>query len=341
MEEANKELLMSIIDKVNTNCLNESSYTRDMIKFLEANGSLDNNNPDDRFKMEMDYKKKRDKIKDKQAGMDRAYRIRSDRERRKREDEERAYRRERDKKMDEDRAKQSERDRREKLANARYKGINLTNSDVLKNNDMMPTILNMEINFKDPNSDVVINKQISIGVKCVLHLLDSDDIEYHLARAAYKDTNLMRLIKWTTGEISFFKGFLFAVQDAKRTALKSRNHHSDWFYTLEKIASMKKLNTISDTPDNAFPISTLVITKDDVENIKYKNGLDLMKKPQLIDKIMKRFYLMNFMIVDEGLDIIYMYDETNRNLDRYPISSFEKVSKSRSIDASDIKKLLK
>lgn len=226
------------------------------------------------------------------------------------------------------------------LNEATKKSAEITNKGIKEANDMTPTIVEVEVNMGNDENNKV-SKLIKIGVKCVLHPLSSDDIEYHLSKAVYKDTPLMRLIKWTTGEISFFKGLLFAVEDAKRSAQMAGKGSSDQLKQLEIVSAQAKASAIGGGKYNPTPITTLIVSKTDVDNIKFKHGIDLIGKPANIAKIFDRFFLMNFVIVDEALDVAYVYNEMKRTLDRYPMRSFERVAKIRKIKPDEVYNFIK
>lgn len=241
-------------------------------------------------------------------------------------------------------AKDWEDERARRNYDAGRANVNTTVKDLVKLNDLHPLILNIDVNFREPQSNTVVTKKLSIGVKCVGHLLKSDDIQYYLTKAAYKNNGLLRVIKWTTGEIKFWKDLVFTLDDIKLSALQnSKAAHNSWFARLEYLAKTSKQSILTGVKSNDTPaaITTLVITKTDVENIKYKDGINILSNPEYLDKIYNTYYLMNLLIVDESLDIVYRYNPFSKTIDREPFSSFEKASKERTLNANDLLKLAK
>ena len=315
--EANKELLLPYEENFNMRSLNESYYTKDMmIYFSEANKTEDD---------------KRKENEEKRRAQEHRWKS-EDRQRQKERDDAEARRN----------AEKEKRDQEKYHSEKKRTGANVLTQpkDIAKMNDLQPTVLNMEVSFRDPkaNSDAVITKKISIGVKCVSHLVKGDDVEYYLTKAAYKNNLFLKLIKFTTGEIKFWKDLIFALDDVKKRAIYSaKNNTNDYFADLEFTAKNAKALLASGATKGDLPtaITTLVVSKTDVENIKYKEGIDIMKDPSSIKKIFNAYYLLNFLVVDDALEVVYCYDAETNTMESKSFRAFEDVSKKREINAND------
>ncbi|QXN70136.1 hypothetical protein INTERNEXUS_95 [Bacillus phage vB_BspM_Internexus] len=222
----------------------------------------------------------------------------------------------------------------------------IDNTEIKKANELTPTNVSVDIDYETNNGTV--HKTISFGVKCVAHLLDSQDIEYFLPNAVITKTPIMRMIQWTSGEIKFFKDFLFSIDEIKRTAVKSNDKNSFWWrklQTISKVAharpslfALSKGRKLGKAP---IPTSTMVISKENVDNIRHKHGIDLLAKPSFVKKIMKNFFLMTFIIVDESIETVYIFNEDTGDFSHYSFKSLEGFSKQKNIDIKDIYSLLK
>ena len=302
LTEASRDLLKPYDEVFNKTTLNETYYSKSLKYFLEAQNSEDRANESQKWKRE---DRKRQQEKDELEKEDRA---------------------------------------REKAERNAKNGVNnvLTQpKDLLKQNDLQPLVLKVEVNFTDPSTNAVITRDIMIGVKSVGHLVKQKDIVYYLVKSAYKNNFFLKLIKWTTGEISFFKDLLFTLDDIKadvRIAAGSNNNNP--FYQLaQKAKAAKGVGLAGEKCPTQ--ITTLIITKADVEAIKYKDGINILTNPEYLKKILHAYHLMDIYIVDESLDMVYAYNDQTHNIDRLPFSSFEKQSKERKVSANDLYKLFK
>lgn len=218
-----------------------------------------------------------------------------------------------------------------------------TTKDLIKLNDMHPLTIRIDVNFLEPKAKSVVTRPLLLGVKCVNHLIKGDDIEYYLTKAFYKNSKFLRTIKWTTGEIKFWKDLVFTLDDIKLSALQNsktianKNHFSN----LEYISKSAKSSALAGGKLSNIPscITTLILTKTDVENIRYKDGVNILSNPEYLKKIVNTYYLSRLLIVDESLDVVYRYDQFSNSIERLPFSSYERNSKERTIDANDLMKL--
>lgn len=367
--EACNSLLEPYEDAFNMKSLNESYYTKSVMDYLEekkkfdpkdkdldAKLKIDKNNRDNAEfgyrKAEYERKVARDAIEQHQRDVDRnirnvqgAIKTVSDVS-----NSIISIQREIDRRADriEDRArmrKEFEDDQAQKSYNAGRASVTTKMKDLAKLNDMHPTILNMTVNFREPESESVVTKELSIGVKCVSHLLKSDEVQYYLTKASYKNNAVLRVIKWTTGEIKFWKDLIFALDDIKLSALQNSKtiSNKNYFSKLEYMAKTAKSAVLTGSHTENIPsaITTLIITKTDVENIKYKDGINILSNPEYLKKIFNNYYLLNLLIVDESLDVVHRYDQFSNTIVTNPISSYEKSSKERVINANDLFKLAK
>jgi hypothetical protein len=220
---------------------------------------------------------------------------------------------------------------------------NIDNVEIKKANNLAPTNVSVEINTSHGNK-----RTISFGVKCVSHLIKSEDIEHYLPNSIITRTPLMRLIQFTTGEIKFFKDFMFAVDELKMGAVKGNNGSTFWWRKLQTISKVAHARPAlfglktKGKPQNApIPITTMIISKENVDNIRHRHGIDILNKPAHVAKIMRNFFLMNFAIVDESIETIYIFNEETKNYSVYPFKALESQAKQKNIDIKDIYSLLK
>jgi hypothetical protein len=224
---------------------------------------------------------------------------------------------------------------------------NISQLEIKKANELTPTNVSVDISVSKGNT--IHQRKITFGVKCVAHLLNSEDIEYYLPNSVITRTPIMKLIKWTTGEIKFFRDFLLSVDEIKKTAIKGNQRNNFWWRKLQELSRIAHMNPIfkrlivkgEKGYNQPIPITTMVITKENVDNIRYRHGIDLLEKPALVTKIMKNFFLMTFIIVDESIETVYIFNDETRDFSTYSFKSLENFSKQKNIDIRDIYNLLK
>jgi hypothetical protein len=105
---------------------------------------------------------------------------------------------------------------------------------------------------------------------------------------------LLNFIRATTREISFFKDFLFAVKRAKIDAVSKsgKGSNSKIWKILELRADKSKLNRAAGRANvDCAAITSLIITKEEVELIKKSHRIDLTKPGTLV-AIMRGYNFM-------------------------------------------------
>lgn len=200
-------------------------------------------------------------------------------------------------------------------------------TDIKKANEATPSL--MIINFvtqADGRDNEIVNTAV-IGVKCVIHYISSSEM---MNRMVLKNTDrrgLLNLIRATTGEIQFFRDFLFAVDRAKIDAVAKTNKGSNsriW-KMLEIRANRAKMNTTA-RADNAAcaAITMLVLSKAEVEIIKQSYRLDLSKASNMLS-VMKGYNFIGVAIIDEVNEKVdFLYDDGTKNFETISFMSLER-----------------
>jgi hypothetical protein len=211
--------------------------------------------------------------------------------------------------------------------------------DTKKMNDMSPTLVKAMIKVRDNNN--VYDKPIQFGVKCVTHPLDSEDIIYYLSDTVRDNSKFFRLIQWTTGEIKFFRDLVASLDSVKRTAINATNKNTFWWRKLKSMSQDNLLRRLmvgkKGTP---IPTATLLISKQDVDAIKNRYSIDILNTPKHADTIMKKFFLLGFVIVDEASQIAYLYNEVSKDYDYYTFNALKKAGKEDTSDMDVAKSLM-
>ena len=279
---------------------------------------------------DLEYREKRDKVHDKMDGRRLAVQIRNNKETQKTQrdrldfekdkyDKEYDYREKRDKERDKVQDKKDrEKAQRDKERDARQAArddiqnqkdiqqmftTQIFSSDIKKANEMVPTM--MVVNFVTIDGEHQINRQVVIGVKAKLFPVDSQDVINKIIVKNADRNILLKFIKASTKEISFLKDFLFAIDNAKLSAIANSKNGSSTnklLKTLERRALNGKIRKAFKINNAYKAIATLVITKEEADYIYKNNNIDVTNA-RVMRPIMENLSLMMFIIVDDSNEV--------------------------------------
>ena len=307
-------------DDVSEKSLNRFKITTESVHGMRIFTEADKKDPANDYKFQ--YQRQRDYKQDKdqkaERGRERAYKIARDKKLDARQDARDEYQRERDKARDDYQTKRDKiEDKRAAEKDARMAARNdvqnrkdisdmFTNqvfsSDIKKANEMVPTM--MVVNFITLDGEHQINRQVVIGVKAKLFPVDSQDVINKIIVKNADRNILLKFIKASTKEISFLKDFLFAIDNAKLSAIaNSRNGSSTnkLLKTLERRALNGKIRKAFKINNAYKAIATLVISREEADYIYKNNNIDVMN-PRVIRPIMENLSLMMFIVVDDSAE---------------------------------------
>lgn len=211
-----------------------------------------------------------------------------------------------------------------------YFRYQLSTGEVQKANELMPST--MMVNFTTRNDDgSYFTTTGVIGVKAKLYPVDAMDIVNRIA-AKYKDSNgLFNLVRASTREISFFRDLAFAIDKAKMDAVNmaKESNNAKMFKVLERRAAKNKFSSLLKKND-ASPITSLVISQEEVEYLKKYNSVD-MEKSYVTRSILEKYNLMDIVIADESLEVAkFLFDDGDGVFETLPFDALEKEAKDSS-----------
>lgn len=217
---------------------------------------------------------------------------------------------------------------------AEYFTKQILDSDIKKANELVPTT--MVVNFKYVNPETgrsVPLENIVIGVKARLVPVTSDDIINHILTKLNDKNFVTQLIRATTREISFFKDFVFAIDNAKIEALANskRGSANPMWKVLERRAKMSRLKRfVGVKGNNANAITTLVISQEEVDYVRKNYSVDF-NSIKAINTILDAYNLMGFVIVDESLEVAkFLFDTGEDMFETLAFSTLEKEASDNS-----------
>lgn len=200
-------------------------------------------------------------------------------------------------------------------------------SDVKKANEMQPSLMIINFYVNDKDKDLNIAQQAIAGVKSKIYTVDSSDIMNRIIKKNVDSDILLKLVKVSTREISFFKDFLLGIDDAKLDALtkSKRGSSSAIFKVLERRALGGKIRKRLGSTNNAKAITSLVITMEEAEQLQKYNDVDVLE-PRVIIPIMESLNLLYFIIIDDVSESIKLFIDGQTEYEDIAFSSLEKES---------------
>lgn len=215
------------------------------------------------------------------------------------------------------------------MAKARFDMLKgqVLDSDIKKANELQPSmmIINFYVNNDKDRLEVI--KDAVIGVKAKLYPMDSQEIIDRIDKKSEEQSLLVRFKRVTTRELSFFKDFLFALDKAKIDVVERNNKGSKakLWQTLETRARAYKAGKYAGSA-SAAPITTLVVSQDEVEYLKKFKGIDL-ESYKSARKIFDGYNFMCICIVDESLEVAkFLFDTGEDNWEVLSFTSLDRES---------------
>lgn len=202
--------------------------------------------------------------------------------------------------------------------------VMISPSEVKKANEFVPSLLTVNIMLRDPNGNMQTRSGM-IGVKAKMYTVDSDSVCTKIISKNVDHNLLLKLVKLSTREISFFKDFIFAIDAAKIDALsKSKRGSSNaLFKFLERRALGGKIRKAVGLKNTCKAIFSIVITKEESNWIYSNKGVDLTN-PSTVIPIMEALNLMYFVIADESSETISFLLDGDSQYETVTFGSLEK-----------------
>ena len=200
---------------------------------------------------------------------------------------------------------------------AALRGPQLTDGDIKRMNDMTPYAVQIRLSVVNSADEFVQYMDIVVGIKTVLHLVDTDDMISNLEKALQNRSGLFRFLRWTTGEISLVKDLLLNMDDLRFDAANQNAGKSPLF------GNLKRMKRRGVGMNGLIPNATLLVTSYEVDHMKNTYGID-MREESVAKKLMEGLDLMTFIICDDGagtVDILYDGDATFQT---YALESIER-----------------
>lgn len=212
-----------------------------------------------------------------------------------------------------------------------------------KLNTMKPLLMTVAVNMLNKD-DTLQPLNFVIGVKTHLRVVPSDVLPEVALYPLKEMDKVSRKVKWRAGELKFLKDIVFRISEKKQTAADARDPKRKWYRRLYELAHMK-----GDAPAAAvvqgkslfasfirdkqgkgkmmhgmIPNASIIMSKDDVDNIKAKTKIDLLKG-STAKKFCGELFLMSLIVIDADAESVkIMLPDINDDFDVHSIASINK-----------------
>lgn len=210
--------------------------------------------------------------------------------------------------------------------------------DYKKANELQPTLLQIQfISTNDNNDPITVDAYV--GIKSKIYCVNSADIANHIVSKRSYNFSLYNLIKATSGEIEFWRDFVFAIKKAKIDAVSNTNRGSSskLWKVLERRALASKINRFMSLRNDATAITTLVVSAYDVEMLRKMEDIDISNS-RVARKLMDDYNLVGIVIVDDSTESAKFIFDTGD--DEYEPYTFKTLKREDKLDYKQMIQLL-
>lgn len=212
-----------------------------------------------------------------------------------------------------------------------------TDASMKKANELMPTMMHVRILKESSSGENSTFIDFIVGVKASIHPIDSQDMISHIVSLFQERGKLFNFIRWTTGEISFFKDLLFNIDSIKGEISDTRvGKSSQWWSVLKNIKAKRKLHSFT-RRNPVLPNAILIISMEEVEYIKANYGYDLLEDKSG-QKIIDGFNILQVVIVDASSEVAYFFADGSERWDLVTFKCLQRESGSAESQFKDILK---
>lgn len=215
--------------------------------------------------------------------------------------------------------------------------VKLSDNDVKKCNELVPTTLSLTLQVKDGSNFGGVSNFV-IGVKGLLHPVNSDDMISNLLSGYKSGNKFFNFLRWSSGEIKFIKDLILNMDNIREDVVrKHAKNGSGWWSALKRRRNIAALRRIKGS-GRILPNTTIVCSINEIDELKEAYGVDLMN-PTSIKKIMKTFFLLGFVVVDDSQELCHFIFDGENNYQVVSFNGLEKENNSKN-DFKEIYKLI-
>ncbi len=181
-----------------------------------------------------------------------------------------------------------------------------------------PTIVNVRMFVRaGDGTDRAID--FPLAIKATLQYVDAVDVNQMLNQIDNKSRKLFKFFQLTSGEIKFFKDFLFALDSVKSDVDRERTiGNTPFFRRLMSNKSKYRMKTVANTlpifknfvakkTQSDLPMCTIIIDESELRGIKLRLSDCLRNREKYIDPILDTYMLLGLGIVDADNGAIHFF----------------------------------
>lgn len=204
-----------------------------------------------------------------------------------------------------------------------------------KSNDLAPTILELSVIYQAKGAGFE-QTTIVMAIKAVVHTVRTDVMLDEIGRSVQQRRFMFPTLQWATGEISFFKDLVLNLDQIKDRVASGHKDKGVRYLNRLRLMSSKNRLAAATSGERMLPTTSLVLTTDEVAYIRDSYSVNLNSTKEA-EKFFELFGLMNFIIIDETTDAMYIFDEVRGQFD---VSSIPKEAKENKQQGEVIKALV-
>lgn len=224
---------------------------------------------------------------------------------------------------------QNERNREARERMAKAPEI-MDETKIRKLNSLKPLMMRCQIRVSDKTGRITeYPVELICGVKVHCRMIDASVLP-DVVKFPLKEMNrLTRDIRFRAGELKFFRDVVFNIKEKKQTAIDSRDPNHKWYRRLYQLAHMKGDSIVSQRisgngSSGLIPNAALIITNNDVENVKAETDIDVLKG-SVGCKLCKELFMMALIVIDQDQESVKMLTpDINSDYEVHSMASINK-----------------
>lgn len=208
-----------------------------------------------------------------------------------------------------------------------YVDTEINQPEIKKANEMVPSI--MVVRFRSGEHNEAVGEAV-IGVKVKLIYVNQADMIERIILKSGDQNRLFEFLKATTGEISMFKDFMFALDRAKLDIFSRSAKSSPIWKLLERRANVSRTNSFFNNNNGAgTAIATLLVSQDTMDILKKEYNFNPRNTSKLVN-IMTDYSAMGFIIANDVTEKVQMlFDDNDLSFETLSYSSLEREDKNQ------------